>query len=663
MRALLGGIGWALRQLLFLASLVTAAVALLLLPMLVVPRGRVNGFGYVIDGFRIAVEPYWGALSAHLKHLVRGQLVPPAAQLRPGDPLTVLPEQLMGALPVTLQLVGAALLASLLLGLLLGLLLSRIAPAWLRTPLWGASTLLSAVPDLLVASSLSMAIFLLSRQRGESPSWGSDAWHRFWAPTLSLTLIALPYVARVTATALDELIQQVYIRAAVARGLHPIRILFKHLGKGVLIRLVTHLPALVGLLCSAAAVVEYVTEVGGVGRLLIRSASNQLGSRYAGVALLIPLLLLFMAALAAADLLQRWLDPRLGSLEAPTVKAAQWGWGLPSWRAIRRGIWALFLLPVSLVRSLLGLLRWLWRGLRDPILLLGLLLVLVLVGVAVVAPQLAPLDPALQKLIKVGADGSVEAPPFPPGAEHLLGTDGWGRDVYSRLLLGTRYALLFALLAVPTRFLLAVPVGLAAAFRGGLWARWVNWSGTFFMAVPQFLLPLALLPAVNQLFRHQPDLALGWAVLLIALPGAPRLATVVRQQAVEVLNEPFMEGATAVGAGTTRRLFRYLLPQLVPQLATLLALEIPAVLTMTTLLGYFKANPGGVLYDTQTFRVVGPLLPEWGSLMERPVVLLLSGRWWLWAPFGALCLAVLAFTLLGEGIRRASEGRTHWRWR
>lgn len=667
MRALWFGIQWAVRQLVFLASLVTAAVALLLLPALVVPNGRINGFGYVIDGFRIEIRPYWSAVRLHLRHLAKGQLIPPPESLPAGHPLTALPEQLIDALPVTLKVSGTALVAGLVLGLSLGYLLSTLAPTWLRAPLWGGSTLLCSLPDLLIATFLTLAVFLVSRLRGESPSWGSDSWQRFWAPAIALTLIVLPYIARVTATAIEEIIGQPYIRAAVARGIPPAAVLFRYVGKGVLIRLATVLPVVVSLLLSSGAVVEYMMEVRGVGRLLLLSAATPTANRYAGVALLVPLLLLVAGLLTLSELIQRWLDPRLGptgTIHPTATRGVRLG--LPTFQTLTRGIvsvgYWLQAVPAALCAGLVGLPHRLRRGARDPVLLWGALLVLGLVAVAVAAPWLAPYDPAQKQVVLLGPNRQVEMPPFPPGAQYWLGSDEWGRDVLSRLLFGTRYALLFALLAAPARFLLAVPIGLLAAFRGGLWNRLIQWLATFFLALPQVLLPLALLPAVNQLFRNRADLALLGAVILIALPGAPRLAATVRQLAAEVLAQPFVEGAYAVGAGTTRTLLRYVAPQLFPQLVTMLALEIPALLTLTTLLGYFEAYPGGALFDTQTFRPVAPLLPEWGSSMERPLMLLLSGRWWLWAPFVALSLAVLAFTLLGEGLRRAWESRTDWKW-
>lgn len=657
MRRPWSGIVWLLRKFIFLATLLTLALVILLLPAAVSTAG---------NRIRIDLARYWDLITFHLEHLVRGQLLPPGLTFR--DPLFTVQRDLAAALPLTLRLDGTAFLISLLLGVAVGVLLTTLAPRWVRAPLWGATTMLYSLPDLLIGSFLNMVLLLIALARnGAGITWGSDAWQSFWAPVLALTLVVLPYIARVTALAIEETLGQLYVRAAVARGVHPARILVKHIGKNVLLRLITVLPVIVSLLYSSGAVVEYMSDVRGVGLMLIKNAGARVTERYASVVYLIPMLVLFAAALALSELVQRLLDPRLASARGGAEAAARpvrlalltLAESVSGLAAVGR--WLLSL-PAALWAGLMRLPGGLRRAMRDPVLLAGTLLVLGLVVVAVGAPWLAPYDPAKEVLIVFGPNGEMTGPPFLPGREHWLGTDAMGRDTLSQILFGTRYALAFALVAVPVRFLMAVPLGLVAAFRGRVWDGLIDWLSTFFTAIPLVLLPLVLIPAVNLVYRGLAGPSFAWAVFLIALPGAPRLARAVRQQAAEVLAQPFVEGAYAVGAGTARTLFRYVLPQMLPQLATTLTLEVPAVLTLTTLLGFFRAYPGGAIYDTSGFRIVAPLVPEWGSIMESPLLLLLAGRWWLWAPFVALCVAVLAFNLLGEGLRRVWASQTGWKW-
>jgi peptide/nickel transport system permease protein len=298
-------------------------------------------------------------------------------------------------------------------------------------------------------------------------------------------------------------------------------------------------------------------------------------------------------------------------------------------------------------------------ALKDPVLLIGTVLVLALVAVAILAPRLAPFaanhaTPAYQD-----AQGRIYAAPSGPDSIHPFGTDQVGRDMLSVLLYGTRYALLFAAVVVPARFLLALLLGLAAAWRGGIWDRLLRWLSVFFSAVPLVILPLVAIGVFNQVFSGNVGICFFWGVFWLAMPAVPRLAGSVRQMALTVFASPFLESAVAAGAGTWRILFRHVLPQLKSQLVTMMALEVPLALTMTAALGYFGVAVGGS-FSAQEYGGL-PAIPEWGSVMAPPVMIIMAGQWWLWTPFAALFIATLAFNLFGEGLRRRFTGTTEWR--
>lgn len=667
MRTIWTGAQWVGRKLIFTASLVVGTLMLLLLPSMVVMKGRMENGRIIREGFAINPGRYWEVLIAHLRQLAKGQLGAPGTNSQIPDWLPPMVDPLSAALPITLRLDGLAFLFSLVLGLGLGALLSVAAPRWLRAPLWGATSVLYSLPDLVIASFMQLAFLFVAMLRGTGPTRGSEAWQDLWAPVIALTLILTPYIARVTATAIDEISGQHFIRAAVARGTHPARILLKHIGKNVLLRISSILPVVAGLLFSSGAVVEYMSELRGLGRSLIMTAGGGGFDPYDALIYAFPMLLLFMAVLALSELLQRLLDPRIAAAGSDMKGALIRRPGRPSLQGLVNGLVGLGRWLMSIPRGLLGWLSRLpagmKRALRSPGVMVGAILVAGLVAVAIFAPSLAPFDPAQRMpAATVMPDGRILVPPLKPGPEHLLGTDSVGRDLFSRLLFGTRYAILLAMLVAPVRFLLAVPFGLVAAYRGGLWSGALRWFSTLFTALPHFIIPLALIRPLNNVFEGQPGGALFWGVLLVALPGVPRLAGSVQRQAAEVLTLPMVEGAYAVGAGTTRTLFRYILPQLLPQLVTMLALEIPSILTTTALLGYFRAFVGGSVFIEDPPEIL-PLLPEWGATMQNPVMLLLSGRWWDWAPYFALMVAVLAFNLLGEGVRKLVGIRTDWKWR
>lgn len=667
MRTIWIGAQWVGRKLIFTASLVVGTLMLLLLPAMVVMKGRLENGRIVTEGFAINLGRYWGVVGQHLAHLVKGELGTPGVNALRPDNLPPVVDQLATALPITLQLNGLALLFSLVLGLGLGVLLSVAAPRWLRAPFWGATSVLYSLPDLVIASFMQLAFLFVAMVRGTGPTRGSEAWQHLWAPVIALTLILTPYIARVTATAIDEISGQHFIRAAVARGTGPVRILLKHIGKNVLLRVSSILPVVAGLLVSSGAVVEYMSELRGVGRSLIMTAGGRGFDPYDALIYAFPLLLLFTVFLALSELLQRLLDPRITADGGDAKGAPIRRLGRPSLQGLVSGLvglgrW-LRSIPAGLLGWLVRLPGGLKRALRSPGVVVGVILVAGLIVVAILAPSIAPHDPAQRMpAAMVMPDGRILVPPLKPSIEHLLGTDSLGRDIFSRLLFGTRYAILLAMLVAPVRFLLAVPFGLVAAYRGGVWSKALHWFSTLFTALPHFIIPLALIRPLNNVFEGRPGAALFWGVLVVALPGVPRLAGSVQRQAAEVLALPMVEGAYAVGAGTTRTLFRYILPQLLPQLSTMLALEIPSILTTTALLGYFRAFVGGSVFIEDPPEIL-PLLPEWGATMQNPVMLLLAGRWWDWAPYFALMVAVLAFNLLGEGARKLLGTRTDWRWR
>jgi ABC-type dipeptide/oligopeptide/nickel transport system permease subunit len=104
----------------------------------------------------------------------------------------------------------------------------------------------------------------------------------------------------------------------------------------------------------------------------------------------------------------------------------------------------------------------------------------------------------------------------------------------SVLLYCTRYALLFAAVVVPARFLLALLLGLAAAWRGGIWDRLLRWLSVFFSAVPLVILPLVAIGVFNQVFSGNVGICFFWGVFWLAMPAVPRLAGSVRQMALTV---------------------------------------------------------------------------------------------------------------------------------
>ncbi|WP_018700715.1 ABC transporter permease [Amorphus coralli] len=256
--------------------------------------------------------------------------------------------------------------------------------------------------------------------------------------------------------------------------------------------------------------------------------------------------------------------------------------------------------------------------------------VIALVAVAVLAPWIAPYDPLASDAANALA---------PPSAAHWAGTDQVGRDVFSRLIAATRLDLAIALSAVVASLALGSVLGAVCGYRGGLLDRIVGRGVDVLLAFPLFILAIALAAALG-----------GGAVTIVVATAVVNLPFYVRLTRAEVnarAGAGWVEAARLAGNGPGRVVFGVLLPNVMPVLAVQASLN----------LGWAILNAAGL-----SFLGVGvePPTPEWGIMVAEGARYLTAGKWWLVAfPGLALTLAVLAFNLLGDGLRDRLDPRGH----
>jgi peptide/nickel transport system permease protein len=258
---------------------------------------------------------------------------------------------------------------------------------------------------------------------------------------------------------------------------------------------------------------------------------------------------------------------------------------------------------------------------------LGLALVLALCLVALAAPIIAPQDPAAQDIA-----GRL----LGPRAANPLGTDHLGRDILSRLIWGARLAMGLAIPGVLGALLLGSLAGIAAAY-GPAWLRrpiLVGIDGL--QALPPILLALMVLALTG------PSLLVLVAVVALAL--TPGYARVMRVQVQGLLQAPFVEAARSLGAGRLRIALRHILPNALYPLLVLAAMDLPGAVTLEAGLSFLGLG-------------VQPPTPSWGTMLAEGFSRLRESPWPLIGPAGALMLATLGFTLLGEGLAEKSKGR------
>ena len=277
--------------------------------------------------------------------------------------------------------------------------------------------------------------------------------------------------------------------------------------------------------------------------------------------------------------------------------------------------------------------RWDWLGacLRDPKVVGGGGFILFLLVLAVGAPWIAPKDPLEQDII-LGATPPVWLAGAEPG--HWLGTDDLGRDALSRVIYGSRVALTVAFVASTLAALLGAALGLLAGWRRGWVDATVSRLVEIWMAFPPVLLSILLVAVVGA--------GLGSVIAAIAIIDWTRFCRVIRAETMVQASADYVTAARAIGFSQTRILVREIFPNVLPVLIALVSLEMGIAVIVEAILSFVGLS---VSSDT----------PTWGGMIAQGRQLMHQGWWILAAPLAMLFLTVLAFNLLGEGLRRTLD--------
>ncbi len=269
-----------------------------------------------------------------------------------------------------------------------------------------------------------------------------------------------------------------------------------------------------------------------------------------------------------------------------------------------------------------------WRRLRrHRTAVAGLSVLASLVFLAALAPLLFPEDPTEPRFERVLR---------PPSWEHPLGTDNLGRDLLTRVAYGGRVSFLIGLLAVATSATLGVPVGLLSGYYGGRFDLLVQRLVDLLLAFPGFLLALTLVAVLG--------VGVTNVVVAVGLASAPVYVRLVRGVALSVRNQTFVEAARALGASDRRILFRHVLPNCTAPVIVQSTLQLGTAILTAAGLGFLGLG-------------VKPPTPEWGTMLGEGQTYLFSSWYMATFPGLAIFLSVLAFNLLGDGLRDALDPR------
>ena len=269
-----------------------------------------------------------------------------------------------------------------------------------------------------------------------------------------------------------------------------------------------------------------------------------------------------------------------------------------------------------------GILRRLWRTPEGKV---GLILFAVILFFALAGPQIAPYDP-----LKVAMKERFQA----PNREYWFGTDEVGRDVYSRVIYGTRISLSSALVVIVLAASAGIPLGMLAGYRGGAVDNIIMRVTDMFLGFPAMLLAIAVAGALG------PGLMKGMvASALVWWPGYARLA---RGQVLVTREQLFVEAARSIGASHGRILFRHILPHLIYSIIVFGTLGISTTVLLEATLSYLGVG-------------VQPPTPSWGNIIFENQTYFANAPWLVFFPGLAIVLLALAFNLLGDALRDALD--------
>ncbi|MDP9820777.1 ABC transporter permease [Nocardioides massiliensis] len=265
-----------------------------------------------------------------------------------------------------------------------------------------------------------------------------------------------------------------------------------------------------------------------------------------------------------------------------------------------------------------------WRRLRrDWWSMVALTVLMALALVSILAPWVAPYDPAQQDLLR-----RLEG----PSGSHWLGTDEFGRDQLSRLIYGSRLSILASLEAVGVAMALGIPLGLIGGYVRGRVDAVLSWFNDGMMAVPTLVLALTIVAALGP--------GLSNAMIAVGLTLAPRFYRVARASTAEVRESPFIEASRSIGCGTQRIMWHHVLPNAAS----------PIIVQVSVMLGMAILAEASI-----SFLGIGARPPDasWGTLIQTGSRFMTTAPTLLIAPGVAMLVTVLALQTLGDGLRDA----------
>ncbi|MGQ9630623.1 MAG: ABC transporter permease [bacterium] len=298
-----------------------------------------------------------------------------------------------------------------------------------------------------------------------------------------------------------------------------------------------------------------------------------------------------------------------------------------------------------------------WRAFkRSKMAVVGLVIILGLIFIAIFAPFISPHDPyaipTSDEMLKLSQEfDPPKLPPHPPRLKdnHWFGTDDSGRDVFSRVIYGSRVSILVGVGVEAVVVVIGFLIGVIAGYYGGRLDNLFMRITDIFMAFPSLVLAIAITAAIQEGLKLTPFITLkpGLSVvfMILVIVGWPTTSRVVRGQVLSLKETEFIQAVKALGARDSKIIFRHILPNCVA----------PVMVTATIGIAGNILSEAGLSF--LGFGVKAPTI-SWGSMLEQGRNYLITGDWWVCVfPGLAITITLLGFNLLGDGLRDILDPR------
>ena len=270
--------------------------------------------------------------------------------------------------------------------------------------------------------------------------------------------------------------------------------------------------------------------------------------------------------------------------------------------------------------------RALRQFMRNPLALLGSLVIILLVLAAIFAPYVTPSDPLEMDLIN---------PYQPPGSEgHIFGTDNFGRDIFTRLVYGSRISLLIGIVVVSIASVIGTVLGIIAGYYGGVVDSAIMRLVEIFYAFPFLILAIAVIALFGPSIFN--------VMWVLGLVSWPLYARVVRSQVLTLRDAEYVEAARAAGMGNWRIMFKHILPNSLTPVIVMATFGIPEAILASAALGFLGLG-------------VQPPTPEWGVMISEGKDLIRRAPYLITWPGVAIMTVVMSFNFVGDGLRDALD--------